>query len=198
MGTQEQIVRLAAEITEWARKNLPEEIETAYEYFWEEEYPEDYLTGLALEIGFLNFEDWLLFDRPIRDGMGIIDIYIEAHPKLSPKTLSTLNKMKDSIISLYEVVSVGKKFVLKDLLFEEEIKGEAIKGLSVGDVFATRFIPLNKKPMISFCVYPFGSRLKNERYKKNEAPEGTLREFLKKHSDIFNTIWYSELFGKKA
>lgn len=208
MSTQKLIISLTSEITEWARENLQDEIDTAYEYFWEEEYPEDYLTEIALEIGFLNFGDWLLFDRPIKDEKGLIDIYIEAHPELSPKKLSALNKMKASVISLYEVVSVGEKFTLKNLLFEEEIQGEAIKGLLVGDVFATRFIPLNKKPLMSFCVYPFGSRLKNdvigyinkqyERYKKNEAPEGTLREFLKKHSDVFNTIWYSELFGKKG
>lgn len=206
----QKLVHLISEVIDWARKNLEEEIDSAYEYFWEEEYPEDYLTGIALDIGFLNFEDWLLFDRPIRDGKGVIDIYIEEHPELSPDKLSTLTKMKESIISLYEVVSTGEKLVLKDLLLEEEIEFDFsdFEGLSVGDVFATRIMPTDNKPLISFCIYPFGNKIKKDiigyidkqykRYKKNEAPEGTLREFLKKHSDVFNTIWYSELFGKKA
>lgn len=213
MGRENELRKsLFKEIIEWARNNLEDEIDAAYEYFWEEEYPEDYLQGVALEIGFVNFEDWLLYDRKISDSKGLIGLYIETHPDTDKEALSVLEKMKDSVISLYEVTSKGKTLVLKDLLFDTELKApelispELASSLKSGDVFATRFLNLDGVPAMADCIYPFGRKLKAdvlnsikgqyERYRKNENPNGTLRDFLKSYSDVFNTIWYSELFGR--
>jgi len=197
---------IRVELLNYVRANHPDEIEKAYDYFWEEEYPEDFLSGTALDVGFINFEDWLLCDRRMKDGRGFIDLFIEAGEGLSKTDLKALSVMKDSVISLYEVKSLSPEVALHDLLLGEDFYlGKKSAGFRKGDVFATRLLKSGRKYVMAPCVYPFGKERKEgaladigkqfDRFRKNENPEGTMREFLKRHSYIFNTIWVSNIRG---
>lgn len=202
----ELMTGLFGAVVGFARENYPNEIDEAYEYFWEEEYPEDYLTGPALDVGFVNFEDWLVCDYRTKEGKGIIDLYMEANPGLGAKETASLGKMKDSVISLYEVKSTSP-LALEDLLLggsvtpEGRISGE---GLSEGDIFGARFFKVGEQDVMSGSVYPFGKMKERalehidkqyNRYLKNDNSKGSMREFLKAYSDIFNVIWFSNLSG---
>jgi len=190
----------------YVRANHPDEIERAYDYFWEEEYPEDFLRGTALDVGFINFEDWLLCDWRMKDGKGFIDLFTEADKGLSKADLEALSGMKDSVISLYEAKSVSPEVALYDLLLGQEFYlGKETARFKKGDVFAARLLKSGSGYVMGPCVYPFGKDRKEkaladmrkqfDRFRKNENPVGTMREFLKSHSYIFNTIWVSNIRG---
>jgi|Deesub1362A_J573_1020465.scaffolds.fasta_scaffold00027_93 hypothetical protein len=190
----------------YVRENHAEEIDKAYEYFWEEEYPEDFLTGTALDIAFVNFEDWLICDYKTQEGNTFIDLYIKQKEDLSEDKLHILEAMKTSVISIYEVISANTALRLKDLLLNEEIHmGKNIIGkLNQGDIFATRVLKLGNEYTIGRCIYPYSQRFKDtllgyvdkqfNRYVKNKNPEGTMKEFLKDEAYLFNTIWINNLF----
>ncbi|MDP2168426.1 MAG: hypothetical protein Q8J64_08865 [Thermodesulfovibrionales bacterium] len=206
---------LLGKVIEYARANCEKEIDDAYDYFWEEEYPEDYLQGIALDVAFINFEDWLICDRQIRDGETIIDLYIRENTGLSGKELAVLREMKESVISLYEVKAASPEPFLSDLLLGAEFpvkKGLPPEGLNKGDVFASRFFKIDGDYVMGKCIYPYGKGMKAkalgqikkqfDRFMKNEKglatgkdlPAGLMREFLKKYSDTFNVIWFSNLY----
>ncbi len=193
-----------SDVIEFVRKGHPEEIEAAYDFFWEEEDPTDLLGGPSLELGFINFEDWLICDyRPEDGGPGFIDRYIEAESP-SGELKGVLEKLKTSFISLYEVTRPGNPIRLKDIslggdAFESD--DEQMSELEQGYTFAARFIELNGSQKICGCVYPFGIKMKEEvvrlidaqyaRYKKNKDPEGTMKDFLVVESYAFNMTWMS-------
>ncbi|MBI4823003.1 MAG: hypothetical protein HY805_02080 [Nitrospirae bacterium] len=200
--------KLYRAVIEYARKNHADEIDKAYEYFFEEEYPEDFLEGIALDIAFINFEDYLICDWKTETHKTLIDLYINENKKLDDRELKVLNEIKDSVISLYEVSSTTPHITLKDLILDTEfnLKDKTTR-FSGGDIFAGRFFKINRGYSMSRCVYPYGGKMKKtvleyfnkqfNRYIKNENPDGTKKDFLKFHSDVFNTIWVSELYSQR-
>jgi hypothetical protein len=187
----------------FVRKNYAEEIDKAYEYFWEEEYPAEYFGGIVLDIGFVNFEDWLISDYRTREGQSFIDLYIEQNDDLSEDALNALEALKGSSIRLFEIVSDDS---LKDILLNEDIhiKNDILCKLKPGDIFATRIFKPNSEYVMGKCIYPFNQEFKDKalgfidnqfnRYIKNKNPDGDMRQFLKDEAYLFNVIWISSLF----
>jgi len=205
MGKKESLkTDLASSIIQFVRENHAETIDKAYAYFWDDNKPDEFISGTALSLGFLNFEDWLIFDYKVNDEKKtFIDIFLETHPLKSGET-ALLNSIKDSVISLYEVSSVAKdkKIVLEDLLMggEHTLRDKALtRGLNKGDIFATRLLTLDGKTSMSGCVYPYTAAQKEtvltymdtqfKRYTRNVNPDGTMRDFLKDYGDLLNVIW---------
>jgi len=201
-------MELFQSIMNFARSEHSEMIDEAYEYYWEEDDPEDFMGGTALSLGFINFEDWFVCDFQPKEGKPIIDLYREASEGLSDEENTALNALQESYLSIYEVISKDDTVALKDLLLDEEfsVQNEALESLNVGDIFASRFLNLDGKRMMCRCVYPFSSGAKDvvlenfniaaKRYLKNE-PEGTVRDFIKKYSYTFNIIWLDNIFKSR-
>ncbi|MEJ2696267.1 MAG: hypothetical protein P8013_06425 [Candidatus Sulfobium sp.] len=205
MGKEEGMkTELLQAIIEYVRNNHKEDIDKAYDYFWDEEDPADLFKGTALELGFINFEDWLLFDYKVGGKQTFIDIYLGKNEGLKEEEAAILNRMRDSVLSMYEVVSVSKdkRVVLKDLLLGDEysVRDKALtRGLNKGDVFATRLLNLDGKHVMSVCVYPFTAGQKKDvlttvdkqfaRYRKTVRQDGEMRDYLKDYGDIFNLTW---------
>jgi len=196
---------LVQSIIEYVRQNHKDTIDKAYEYFWDENYPEEFLDGTALEIGFINFEDWLVFDYKVDDGKeSFIDLYMKNNDSMKDEELNVIAKIKDSVVSLYEVASVSKdkRVLLKDLLRGGEFslrEKTLTRGLKKGDIFAARLLSLDRKHVMSRCVYPYTPSQKKtvldyvdkqyKRYRKNVDTEGTMEKYLKDYGDVFNIIW---------
>lgn len=206
MGKEEALkTELIQAIINYVRANHADAIDKAYAYFWDEKNPDEFLTGNALYIGFVNFEDWLIFDYKANDaGESFIGLYIKNAAGLKDDECTLLNKIKNSRLSIYEVISVSKdkKVTLKDLLLggKTVLREKAItKGLKKGDIFAARLLPLDRGHAISGSVYPFRTEDKKtvlayvnrmfRRYTKNENPNGTINDFLKDYGDVFNMAW---------
>ena len=191
-------------IIQYARDNHTEAIDKAYSYFWDELEPDEFLGGTALELGFHNFEDWLVFDRSIQeDGQTLIDLYIQ-RGGLSEAETALLERLKGTVLSLFEVISVSKdkRFIIKDLLLDGEYSlrdKNLTRGLKKGDIFATRLLDLDGNWVMSGCVYPFTSAQRKRvlayidkqfsRYKRNVRPDGGMRDYLKQYGDVFNLVW---------
>jgi len=205
MGKEESLkTDIICSIIQFVRENHSETIDKAYEYFWDGRTPDEIMAGTALSLGFLNFEDWLVFDyKANKDNETFIDMYTKNHT-LKKNETALLNSIKDSVISLYEVSSVArdKRIILKDLLLESEhtLRDKALtRGLNKGDIFATRLLTLDGKTCMSGCVYPYTADQKKtvltyvdkqfKRYIKNVKPQGTMMDFLKDYGDVLNIIW---------
>lgn len=206
MGKEENLkTELFQSIISYVRENYKDTIDKAYDYFWKEGYPEDFLKGTALDIAFVNFEDWLIFDFKVNDDKEtFLDLYIKNNKELKDDELTLLNKIKDTVLSLYEVISVSnnEKILLNDLLMGGEftLRDKTLAGgLKKGDIFATRLLNLDGKAFMSSCVYPYSVRNKKailgyiddqfNRYKKNENLQGTMQRFLKEYGEVFNDMW---------
>jgi hypothetical protein len=206
MGKEEDLkAHLVQSIIQYVRQNYADAIDKAYEYFWDENYPEEFLSGTALEIGFINFEDWLIFDYKFNeDKESFINLYVKSHTSLKDEELALIGKIKDSVLSLYEVVSVSKdkRVLIRDILREGEfpLKDKNLtRGLKKGDLFAARMLSLDGKHVMSGCVYPYTRDQKKTvleyverqygRYKRNANPGGTIDNYLKDFGDVFNIIW---------
>ncbi len=206
MGKEEDIrAGISQAIIERAREVHKETIDKAYEYFWDENKPDEFLSGTALELGFHNFEDWFIHDYKANElGETFLDLYAKASDGLSKEEEDVISKMKESVLSLYEVESVSKdkRVLIKDLLLGGEIslRDKALtRGLSKGDLFAARITELDGKHVMSSAVYPFPKDQKKRvlglvekqfaRYKKQINPDGGMREYLKLYGDIFNLVW---------
>ena len=197
------IETLYGSVIEYARESLKKDIDDAWEFFWEEDEPEDMMGGGALEVGFINFEDWFICDYKTESG-STIQKYIDA---TSPdkEIIDALKVLENSYLSLYEVKESGEKIVLKDLAIggEIEIVERRLEGLSEGDFFATRIVELEGKNVIGRCVYPFGAQMRADvlnmldgqfqRYTKNKKPGASMLEFLKEETYAFNIIWANSL-----
>lgn len=120
MGKEEDLkTRLFRSIIEWIRMNNAEAIDKAYKYFWDEYSPDEFLTGTALALGFINFEDWLIFDYRVNEAKEtFLDIYPREIKDLKSEELELIGNIKGSLLSLYEVLSVSKdkRVLIKDLL----------------------------------------------------------------------------------
>ncbi len=203
---------LIQSIINYVRANHADAIDKAYTYFWDEENPDEFLSGNALHIGFINFEDWLIFDYKTNDaGETFIDLYIKNSTGLKDDERKLLNKIKGSLLSLYEAVSVSKdkRVLLKDLLMggEVSLKEKALtKGLKKGDIFAARLLPIDRGHAMSGSVYPFRQADKKtvleyvnrmfRRYTKNENPKGTMKDFISDYGDVFNMAWMNLILKK--
>src|SRR5574340_1486761 len=123
MGKEESLkTALVGSIIQYVREKHADTIDKAYKYFWDDQNPEEIMGGTALSLGFLNFEDWLIFDYKVNvEKETFIDIFIKENP-LAAAEISLLKRIKESVISLYEVASTAKdkRIILKDLLMEEE------------------------------------------------------------------------------
>ncbi|OGW27040.1 MAG: hypothetical protein A2X59_01040 [Nitrospirae bacterium GWC2_42_7] len=188
-----------------AREHCAEDIDKAYEYFWDRNHPDEFLSGTALELGFINFEDWLVFDYKVNEAREtLMDLHVRDNRCQVEEELEVIKKTRDSLMSLYEVVSVSKdkRVLLKDLLLggEFDLKDKALtRGLKKGDIFATRLLNLDGKYVMSGCVYPYKASLKKKvmahidkefgKYIKNANPNGTMKDFLKEYGDVFNIFW---------
>ncbi|MDA8083336.1 MAG: hypothetical protein M0024_06735 [Nitrospiraceae bacterium] len=206
MGREEQIkTKIFQSAIDYVREKHPEAIDRAYAYFWDEQQPDEFIGGVALELGFINFEDWLIFDfKANEEKDSFLTIYSREAQGLGADELSVVDRIKGSILSLYEVTSVArdKRVLLKDLLLGEEISlrdKSLTKGLKKGDIFATRLLELDGNPVMSGCVYPFSAEQKKSvlakidkqfsRYARNVKKDGTMKEYLKDYGDVFNIIW---------
>lgn len=218
MGKEEDIkTRLLQSIIQYVRMNHAEAIDKAYEYFWDEQHPDEIMSGTALELGFHNFEDWLLFNYRANEAKEtFIDIYEESNKELTDEERAVLDKMKGSLLSLYEVVSVStdKRVLIKDLLIGGDFSlrdKNLTRGLKKGDIFATRLFTLDGNIVMSGCVYPYSADRKKavlksidkqfSRYVKNVNPSGQMKDYLRDYGDVFNLIWLnfiSEPAAKEA
>ncbi|MDA8388038.1 MAG: hypothetical protein M0Z58_05160 [Nitrospiraceae bacterium] len=206
---------LYAEVIVFMRQRHPDLIDAAYEYFWEEEYPEDFLSGLPLELGFINFEDWFICDYRIPEddaGRGITDLYLEeSGQKGDGEKSAALLALKRSFISLYEAKPGADDgaLVLEDVLSgrTHSFGRVPFDGLKDGSLFAARVLEFaGRGNVMGACIYPFAASMRQAvldsvgrqlaRYKKNKNPEGTLQDFLKDESYTFNTIWTNSLYSR--
>jgi hypothetical protein len=200
--------RLFNQVITYVREHHREDIDLGYTSFWEEEFPEDFLSGTALELAFINFEDWLLCDYRDKDGRALIDTYLE-HEDVTEQDRGTLVAMRDSVVSLYEVSSTGDGIVLRDLVLDGEVftRDSALSNLKPGDVFAARLIPHGDTHVLGRGVYPFHAGARDtllqyverqyDRYHRHKNPEGGMRRFLKDEAYLFNIIWVNSLFKLK-
>jgi hypothetical protein len=206
MGKEEDIkTEIARTIMERAREHHGETIDKAYEYFWDCHHPDEFLNGTALALGFVNFEDWFIFDYKANElGETFLDLYAKDNQCLSEEESSVISRMRDSVLSLYEVASVSKdkRVLLKDLLLGEEVslrERSLTRGLKKGDLFAARILELDGRHVMSGSVYPYLQTQKKRvlgyvekqysRYKRNVNCEGTMRGYLKEYGDVFNLGW---------
>jgi hypothetical protein len=202
---REDISEVFNKVIQYIRTKHAGEIDTAYEFFWEEEDPQDILSSNALELGFLNFEDWLVCDYHPKEGTGFIDRYIQDE-KPDEETMKLLGSLKDSFISLYEVLSVEGSVQLKDLVRNTELtlQEEGLSSLTPGKLFATRLLSIDDEPFMGRCVYPFGDRKdpvlqalqsQYERYTKHVDSGADMEAFLRSETYVVNTIWVSSLYN---
>ncbi len=215
MGTEQALTHdLFQEIISYMRDNHAEAIDKAYEFFWDEHTPDEFLSPKAYEIGFHNFEDWFVFDSRLeQDKESVMDLYIRTHPDIGEVRQEMLAKLKNSTLSLYEVSSVDtdERVLLKDLLLGGEVslcEKALTQSLNTGDLFAARLLTLDGKTVMSGSVYPFPKEQKKRalsmidrqfnRYRKNVKPDGTMIEYLKQYGDVFNLVWISLIIDAGA
>ena len=196
-------------VIEYLREFSPEEIDDAYDFFWEEEDPEDILGGTALGIAFINFEDWLVCDYR-RKAMheSLIDVYIK-EKKPDGRTASLLAAMRDSVLSVYRIKTIGEgSCTVEDMLIggEPVLTGSAVPKLRAGDIFGGRVFQFEGRTLLGRGVYPFNEAhldrakvfLDKElkRYMRKH-PEGTLRQMLKDEAYYMNVVWLNCLLTRK-
>jgi hypothetical protein len=210
-NAQELRAALYGRIMQYMRKDHPDVIDRGYEFFWEEEDPADFLAGVALELAFLNFEDWFICDYVDKEAGRALDLFSGAPGEHLPtgQAGGAIEVLKDSVISLYEVTKAGTETaVVRDLLLggpEQTIK-PVPAGLKEGNVFGARLINLNGSPVMGGCIYPFGKDMRetvladiNRQFArlKKHCPDAGMRDFLKGESYVLNMIWISHLYKKK-
>ncbi len=206
MGTgKKRIDNMMQSVLTFVREHHKDDIEKAYAFFWDEDDPTDFLRGTALQLGFTNFEDWLVIDYKVtKNKETFLDIFRKCTDTLTDDDLSIIEKIKESVLSLYEVMSVSKdrKVRVRDLLLGEEhdLRDKILsKGLKQGDIFAARLLLIDGSQVMSGSVYPFSAGFKKKvlelldkqfkRYRKNVDADGTMQTFLKNYGDLFNIIW---------
>jgi hypothetical protein len=197
--------RLVQDLFGFFKKNYQDRLEDAEFLFWDEFVPEKHLEGIALDIAFQNFWEWIVFDYLIDEDNNktLIDLYME-NRKLSLDEHKVLIMMKNSVISVYEVQEVFPEegLLLKDLLMggEYDVR-EKLATRSVGkwDIFAARLLLVDGSHIMSGSVYPYHLKQKErilddihaefEDYKM-DYPDALMDDFLKYNSENFNFYWY--------
>lgn len=200
--------RLVDNLMEFYRNNYKDTIKAAHAMFWDDFIPQQHLDGQLLEIAYQNFFEWICFDFIIDPDTNktLIDLYME-NKKITQDEHAVLTKMKDSVISLYEVQEVfpEKGMLLKDLLMggEYDVKEKlGTRGLRKWEIFATRLLMIDGQYIMSGSVFSYSIISKQkilddikEEYQDylDESPGGTMNLFLKESGDIFNFHWYSPI-----
>lgn len=189
---------------DYVRAGFPQEVEDAYDQYWEEDDPEDFLSGMPLELGFLNYEDWLICDYAPTDGKCMIDRYI-AEKGPSAEDIKTLNALKDSFVSIYEVIANDSgATMLKDVVREDspvyDIEDERFSALPVGECFGARLLQIDGKWHVGRSLYPFGKARKEQaleyfgimlkRFRKFNQ-DASVEDFLRAESYTVNIVWLS-------
>lgn len=206
-GPSENAIRskLVAKLIVMSRDRFRSEVERAYDSYWEESDPEALLEAEALEIADANFLEWVIHDWRIEsDGnKTMVEICLETVPTLAAEEKIVLHKMRDSVLSLYEVVEVypDEGLLLDDLLLGGRFRVKEKLGtrtLKRWDIFAARLYFMDGAYVIGGNLYAYPVREKeairrtfkslHKDYKK-QCPDGTLREVLKLNGHWFNYIW---------
>lgn len=210
VGKEESIrKRLVDNLMEFFNKNFRDTVEAAHVMFWDDFIPQQHLEGHSLDIAYQNFFEWITFDFIIDpdEDKTLIDLYMERNKKLTQDEHNVLAKMKDSVISLYEVQEVfpEKGLLLKDLLMggEYDVKEKAAtRGLRRWDIYAARLLLIDGQYIMSGSVYPYHLHFKQrildditEEYReyREDFPDETMDMFLKESGDLFNFYWYDPI-----
>ncbi len=197
--------RLVQDIIVFTREHYGHTIEEAYQYFWGDFDLKEHLDSDGLDLADINFGEWLVYDwEPEEDGeKKIIDLYMEKARGLSEDYKDILFRMKDALISLYEIQEVfyGEGLLVKDILSGEEYNVKektASMGLVKWDIFAARLLRLDDNVILSGCLYHYPAARKDtiinhikkyfKDYQKKHA-QGDIHGFLRRNSNIFNFYW---------
>jgi len=207
IGNEEWIrKRHIPNILRFCERYLKNEINIAYEMFWDEFDPESCLDSDRIELADINFMDWFIHDWVVDSEIGnfVVDIYIAENKKLNEDEILFFEKMKSSVISLYEIqkISEGENILLKDLIRGGKYKLEEMMPqmpFEDGVIIATRIIEIDGKHHFSGCIYPFPMDEKENIIEfVNDAledyrellPGNTVTDFLEDNGEIFNKYWY--------
>lgn len=204
VGKEESIKqKLVQDILKFLRKKYDDRLEDASDYFWDDFDPNKH--PQYLQMADINFWEWLIHDYTFdeENEKTLIDLFMENNRRLTLDEHNVLTKMKNAVISLYEVQEVfpDEGLLLKDLVMggEYDVKEKAAtKSLRKWDIFGARLLQLDGQYIMSGAVYPYPIKVKEyilgdinfgfERYQK-EHSESTMDEYLKKQSDSFNFYW---------
>jgi len=198
--------RLVEDLLRFFNNNYEDRLEDAEFLFWDDFVPEEHLDGIALDVAYQNFWEWIVFDHMIDvdNDKTLIDLYMEKNKKLSLDEHKVLTMMKNSVISLYEVQEVfpEKGLLLKDLLMggEYDVREKAAtRSVRKWDIFASRLLLVDSSYIISGSVYSYHLKQKErilddihaefEDY-KTDCPDASMDDFLKYNSENFNFYWY--------
>lgn len=204
--TPEKINETYNAVIAYIRIKHTAEIDEAYDFFWEEEDPEEFLQGNAMTLGFLNFEDWMVCDYKPKDKPCFIDRYIEENSP-SEEQLKTLEALKSSFISIFEVKGPdGDGFLLHDLASKKDVivSDPRFGELPTGYLLGARIIETPKEFLIGRCIYPFGTELRQDiidsiehqcaRFRRHIDENATHADYLRSETYACNMLWTSHLF----
>jgi hypothetical protein len=124
-GREESIrARLVQELLRYFKTNYADKLEEALFFFWDDFDPAEHLDQATINLTDINFREWIVYDFIIdeENDKTLIDLYIENNSRLSSDEHRMLKKMRNSVISLYEVQEVftEKGLLLKDLMLDGE------------------------------------------------------------------------------
>jgi hypothetical protein len=179
--------------------------EDAVGLFWDDFNPAEFLQRDAFEYAEINFWEWVVHDWVDEvSGMSLADLYLENKRVISLDERRILTKLKNSVLSLYEVQEVfpEKGLLLKDLLRggQYDVREKAAtRHLAKWDILATRLLDVDGLFIMSGAIYPYPVRFKNDilqnilsehrRYSK-KAKDADMDHFLKANGELFNFYWY--------
>lgn len=189
-------------------------LKKAFERFWGDFSMHDSIPSIHHQSVMINFMEWFVHDRVMDEGSGktLIDIYIEKTKLLGADDLSILKRMKDAVISLYEVREhyPDEGFLLKDLIQGEVYtvsEKMATRSLMKWDIFAARLLLLDGKYVIAGSLYPFqieekielvGDIMKAFAAYIVDYPGSSLKDFLKAEAgSLFNHMWCDTFVNPK-
>jgi hypothetical protein len=202
LSLRSEIVR---EVLAFSRQQFPETVEGAYDQFWAGFDPREKLEDEALELAEINFWEWFIHDYQVPEEgyMTPIELYEKGGGRLDPERIAVLEKMRKSVLSLYEVAEVlpEKGLLLNDLFLggtyavREKL---GTSGIGKWDILAVRLIFLDDVYAISGAIYSFPRPARAALLKqlvalynkyRTGAPDGSRADFLKLFGDYFNRSW---------
>lgn len=206
-GKEESLrAKLVQDLLGFFKANFEDSLDDAALIFWDNFDTEQYLSEELIRFADINFWEWIVYDFVIdeENDKTLIDLYMEYNRKLTADEHRILTMMKNSVISLYEVLEVfpEKGLLLKDLLLggEYDVREKAAtRSVRKWDIFAARLLNIDGSYILSGAVYPYHLKQKEtilndihgefEEY-RFDFPDAPQDEFLKRNSEIFNFYWY--------
>jgi len=196
---------LVRKVLAFSHERFPEAIETAHELFWRDFDPEAELKGESLQAAETSFWEWFIHDFQIEEeGYATpIELYEEGPMVLDPERIGMLERMRKTVLSLYEVADVLPE---KGLLLNDLFRGGqstvrerlGTRGLRKWDIITARLISVDGVDVISGGIHPFPRSAKRELLESLEkmyckygkrAPEDSRTDFLKLFGYYFNRFW---------